>query len=187
MKYFSSDWHLSENRLGKDGKNNPYNRPFKNVVEENNTIKNNFLKTFKEGDTFYMMGDLFSKKDSSSIKVMNDVRNKFKKSKFILLKGDEDKFGNDIYFEWFDEIHNELYVDLPIIGKVCLNHFPQNIIKQSYFGITGHVHDLWKIQKRMVNVGVDCWHYFPVSENQIASIYTELNKRTDDRNLFPYM
>lgn len=34
----------------------------------------------------------------------------------------------------------------------------------------GHVHDAWKVNGRMINVGVDVWDYRPVAETAIAEI-----------------
>lgn len=34
----------------------------------------------------------------------------------------------------------------------------------------GHVHELWKIRGRMINVGVDQWNFYPVSEMDILGI-----------------
>ena len=39
--------------------------------------------------------------------------------------------------------------------------FPNKII------ICGHVHNLFKVQKNVINVGVDVWDYKPVSFEQL--------------------
>lgn len=34
--------------------------------------------------------------------------------------------------------------------------------------LCGHIHDRWKFKDKQINVGVDCWHFRPVSEHRIA-------------------
>ena len=36
--------------------------------------------------------------------------------------------------------------------------------------LCGHVHEKWKIQGRMINVGVDVWDYKPVPVTEIEKI-----------------
>ncbi len=43
---------------------------------------------------------------------------------------------------------------------VC--HYPKQR-HQHLFTLTGHIHDLWKVARDMLNVGVDAWHFRPVS------------------------
>lgn len=42
----------------------------------------------------------------------------------------------------------------------------------------GHIHELWKVKNKMINVGVDVWDYKPVSIAQIEEIIksSELSK-----------
>jgi calcineurin-like phosphoesterase family protein len=34
----------------------------------------------------------------------------------------------------------------------------------------GHVHDLWRVKRRQINVGVDVWNFYPVSNHQIEEL-----------------
>lgn len=40
--------------------------------------------------------------------------------------------------------------------------------------VHGHVHHLWKVRGRQVNVGVDVWGYAPVSEDELAEVLRTL-------------
>jgi len=51
------------------------------------------------------------------------------------------------------------------------------------FNICGHIHGLWKVQRNMINVGVDAWHFIPVSEEQII-FYMNGIKKHYDANVF---
>ena len=33
--------------------------------------------------------------------------------------------------------------------------------------IVAHIHGTWKVKRNMINVGVDAWHFTPVSEDMI--------------------
>ena len=65
-----------------------------------------------------------------------------------------------------------------------LNHYPAKCIDKP-FAITGHIHGLWKVQKNMINVGVDAWHFKPVTEAEIKFCTTAVQKYYD-KNVFPY-
>lgn len=41
----------------------------------------------------------------------------------------------------------------------------------------GHVHSAWRTNGRMINVGVDAWHYAPISEQQIMELVAEAPDR----------
>jgi len=40
--------------------------------------------------------------------------------------------------------------------------------------VHGHVHHLWRVRERQVNVGVDHWGYAPVSEDELAEVLRSL-------------
>jgi calcineurin-like phosphoesterase family protein len=80
---------------------------------------------------------------------------------------------------------------------VTLSHFPydegvthhkQDMINDRYkdwrptnhgeVNVCGHVHGAWKVNQRAVNVGVDVWDWYPVSEDTlIDTINREIVKR----------
>ena len=64
-----------------------------------------------------------------------------------------------------------------------MNHYPVNC-SDKYFSIVGHIHGLWKIKRNMVNVGVDAWHFKPVSLNEIRFIKSGIDKGYYDENVF---
>ena len=45
-----------------------------------------------------------------------------------------------------------------------LKHMPENI---GQFHVCGHVHNRWRSQRKTLNVGVDMWNGYPVSEEEI--------------------
>jgi calcineurin-like phosphoesterase family protein len=83
-------------------------------------------------------------------------------------------------------LHSDMYHDNDLDGhRVLVCHFPYS--GESQLGVEdrypddrpvdrgeilihGHVHDMWKINGRMINVGVDVWDYRPVAETAIGEI-----------------
>lgn len=39
----------------------------------------------------------------------------------------------------------------------------------------GHVHEKWQVKDKMINVGVDVWNYYPVSETEISLICGDIH------------
>jgi len=163
--FFTSDWHINDNRL------NLYGRDliFKNEKEVNEHLKDVFNKTVGKNDLTYFLGDISMDKDG--LDILNQLN-----GKKILIKGNYDiskenggtanfEINDKMLLKYFDEVYDELEIE---IGgeKVYLNHFPTNA-KENVFNIVGHIHGLWKVQRNSVNVGVDIWHFTPVSEELI--------------------
>lgn len=75
------------------------------------------------------------------------------------------KINDKILSKYFTKIFNDL--ELEINNEIVyINHFPTNA-KKDNFNIVGHIHGTWKVQRNMINVGVDAWHFAPVSEDLI--------------------
>ncbi len=81
--------------------------------------------------------------------------------------------------DWFDMVING--------HKVRVSHFPytgDSHDEDRYSDhrppdtglilLHGHVHDAWKIQGRMLNVGVDVHDYYPVAESEIIRLIEEI-------------
>ena len=135
---------------------NPFFRPFQSIEEQNNII------------------------DIDGISLLS----KLKVKKRILIVGnyDEDKLselGNhfdDVQISLNTNINNEIY---------HLNHYPV-LADNTKMNIVGHIHGLWKVQPRIINVGVDAWHFQPIDENRITFI-TNAMRKFYDKNVFPLL
>lgn len=172
-KYFTADLHLNEDRLCDF---NPYFRPFKTIDEQNKVILDNLNEFVKEKDELYVLGDVVI--GLKGIDLLNEIKcqNKF----LIIGNYDEDKL--DKLSKYFLYMQNDM--DLKVRDLECyLNHYPKNRVKDK-FNIVGHVHGAWKVQPNMVNVGVDAWHFKPVSEDEILIIHNAIKNHYDE-NIFP--
>ena len=210
-KYFTSDWHLGDDRIGINGKPNLFYRPFGSIEEQNNTIINNFINSnFKDGDELWHLGDVVYANNEESWDVLNIIRHRFPNSKFNLIVGNYDEDKLDMLENYFDLIWKDGgYIHLggnidfensknskPFL-KVALNHYPIKCKEwmnsedvafgnvPTSFAITGHIHGLWKVQRNMINVGVDAWHFKPVSEDEILFCWNAMQNFYDE-NVFPY-
>lgn len=179
--WFTSDWHLNETRF------DIMFRPFKTAIENDTILLNNFMSVFKDGDTLFHLGDVIYKCESSEDykkyeSIFKDIRKKFPNSQFILIEGNYD-VDSDLKIQLYKILFTEIYESLSLSVKnipMFLNHYPTKVNAQELFGITGHIHSLWKVQKNMINVGVDAWNYMPVdldkllfTKNAIDNYYDE--------------
>jgi calcineurin-like phosphoesterase family protein len=192
-KWFTSDWHLGDGRIGIDGKPNLFYRSFRSIHEQNQTIIVNFRDSdFKDGDELWHLGDVIY--DLSDEFYFESLRQSYPKSKFNLIVGNYDEDKLDILGKYFDNIFDSTVIHIgETIKGVFLNHYPikckselwDNDRQRFDFAITGHIHGLWKVQKNMINVGVDAWHFKPVSEDEILFCWNAMQKFYDE-NVFPY-
>ena len=57
-------------------------------------------------------------------------------------------------------------------------HYPSLAVADC-FNLTAHVHSTWRVQKDMLNCGIDCHHFRPVSLSQVFFFYTAICKFYD--------
>jgi calcineurin-like phosphoesterase family protein len=174
MIYFTSDTHFKDERL------ELFHRDmFDLTTNQIDTIMlQNLTDTLKKDDTLYHLGDV-ALKDEGLLNMNLPCRK-------ILIKGNYDEEGRinqELLNSIFDEIYDELTINIQGVD-FYLNHYPNKCIDKE-MSICGHIHGLWKVQKNMINVGTDAWHFKPVSEDKIIFTYNAIKKHYDD-NVFPY-
>ena len=172
-RYFTSDLHLNETRIGAF---NPFFRPFKSVEEQNDTIIRNINEIVRPQDTLYMVGDIVM--DLEGVALLNDIRCKNR----VLVLGNYDTDKIDALRGHFQSMSDDL--ELTIGGVDCyLNHYPVKR-RPDRFNIVGHIHGLWKVKPNTINVSTDAWHCRPVSEEEILFVHTTMKKGNYDENVF---
>jgi len=82
-----------------------------------------------------------------------------------LIVGNYDKLDTHYYTTYFNELWENLNINL-FDKTIHLTHYP-TMAKKEHFNLVGHIHGLWKVQKNMINVSCDAWHFKPVSEKEI--------------------
>lgn len=183
MKYFTSDLHLGEDRIGIDNKPNLFYRPFNSINEQNTVIINN-LQHLNNDDELYIIGDVVYNFDY--LNLLDEIPT----CKKYLIIGNYDENNIEKLMPYFNLIRHNMTIKLGDY-TVELNHYPINCVNVLSrtegidFAITGHIHGLWKVQKNIINVSTDAWHFKPVSENEILFLYNSMIN-IFDKNVFLY-
>ena len=189
MRFWTSDHHFGHrNIITYSGR--PYVEPYypyapdpaamtEDLVARHNSVVPN-------GSDVWFLGDLTLSHDPSwvltSVKEMCGVK--------MFTPGNHDvnfkkPAKDELYSDVFDKIlHGTTQVQLDNGCKVFVSHFPyqgdsigrerhQNMRPvddgESWL-IHGHVHEKWRVNGRQINVGVDAWGGYPVSEETIIRI-----------------
>jgi len=78
------------------------------------------------------------------------------------------------------EGHNVLLHHMPYAfdaaeeaGRPTPKHRAYRPTKEGRWLLHGHIHEKWKVNGRMINVGVDVWDFKPVSIEEIAKIIND--------------
>ncbi len=180
MNWFISDTHFNDPRITPEF--NPYFRPFKSVKEQNRTMLDMINANVGKNDRLFHVGDVSV--DPDGILLLKKVKCKHR----TLVLGNHDVDDPEkmpLLMDAFDG-HVWEYTDFsPMDGSqwLHLNHYPTKAVDDA-FNIVGHVHGLWKVQPNMINVGVDAWHFKPVSLDTIKFVMNAI-KNDYDKNVFP--
>lgn len=181
-RWFTSDLHLGHTRI-----NELCNRPFNSVAQMNYEIVRRWNEVVRDEDTVYILGDLAMGSITDSLALVPQLNgNK------ILVPGNHDRVWSG-YKQTAakGEEMRRLYesvgltiapqeVTLDNGWKLC--HFPTSgdsytddrypehrpTIDDGQWLIHGHVHNLWRVKGKQVNVGVDVWNFYPVVEESLT-------------------
>lgn len=184
MIYFLSDTHWGETRITPAF--NPFFRPFKSVEEQNETMIANINSIVNEDDELYHLGDVAYTVDGIACMDRINCKNR------TLILGNYDlddpakmpllqtAFNGQVYDSMLRQFEGV---------TMYLNHYPIKGAKHSSamphaLSIVGHIHGLWKVQPNMINVGVDAWHFRPVSLTEILFVKNAMGEHYDE-NVFP--
>lgn len=132
MIYFIADTHFYHNNIIKY-----CNRPFKDVLEMNETIINNWNNTVIDNDTIYHLGDVALCSNELLAPIINRLN-----GKKILIRGNHDT-RSVVAFEkmGFTVLRNApISIDK---YKLILSHIPlpDTMIPNGYINIHGHIHN----------------------------------------------
>lgn len=173
MIYFISDTHFNHSNIIKYT-----NKLFKDVIEMNNTIINNWNSIIKEDDIVYHLGD-FALADDEELKELCSYLN----GTIILIRGNHD--GKSV--KYYEDIGFKVLKNAPIIldeYKLVLSHIPipDAKIPDGYINIHGHIHNK-KLNEnyysnnystdKHINVSVDVTNFKPISLNEINKLKEE--------------
>lgn len=165
MIYFTADLHF-----GHDACIEYCNRPFKNASVMDRQLIKNWNSVVEDEDTVYVVGD-FTLKAPIHKNYIENIVSKLKGSKHLIL-------GNHDRLKPFDYVNDigffSVHTSLEVYGYI-LNHDPAVAcmdFKRTF--LCGHVHNLFRTQKNVINVGVDVCNFKPISILDIQVITTTL-------------
>ena len=173
--WFSADLHLNhKNILGY------CDRPFSSIEEMDETLINNWNSVVSSKDQVYFLGDLALGNHSKVTSYLDQLN-----GRIYLQEGNHDR-------TWFSKgfVDSRISI-LPPLYNLNINkqlfvlcHYPLSTWLRSYHGsinLHGHCHgNIGRINEsedrvipadkkrgKRIDVGVDCWNYFPVSLEKI--------------------
>jgi len=146
MLYVTSDHHLNHTNIITYTR-----RPFKSVEHMNMELVRRWNNMVSDGDIVLHMGDFSFNHKEHTHRFWREQLN----GEIVFLQGNHDSHT--------DAPIQSLIFKYGGIDWYC-SHYPERRYKHN---LCGHVHDLWKIQRRgrdiIVNCSVDVWDYAPVS------------------------
>lgn len=181
-RFFTSDTHFGHQRIIE-----LCDRPVSSVDEMNEVMIQRWNSVVKPTDTVYHMGDVALGKIADSLPLVGRLN-----GKKILVPGNHDRVFSGVkqshrerffpeYMKVFDFINAEISSVWIGDKMAIMSHFPyvgdshgedryseKRPPDNGFPLIHGHVHDEWKHNGRMFNVGVDVNDFHPVHEDEIA-------------------
>lgn len=206
--WFSADLHLGHKRIIE-----LCDRPFEDVESMNAGIVELFNTRVKPEDELWLLGDICMGPLADSLEVLAGINgrkilvpgNHDRVSPAYHHKGDRAekvaRFAAQ-YLEVFDEIiwRDPWRYNIGAGREVLLSHYPYvgdshgdedryaelRPVDQGLPLVHGHVHEEWRENGRMLNVGVDVWDFLPVPLEFIEnwsrrSVLPEPEENDDDR------
>lgn len=135
-----------------------------------NTIINNYNSVVRKDDSVFILGDA-AMLGASQWERLKPVINKLNGTKHLIY-GNHDEFRWQRYIDvGFTTTHSALWLEEGGL-KIVMAHDPSvycTLAPGTVF-LHGHIHTLYKSipDKRVVNVGIDMWDFFPVSIDDIT-------------------
>lgn len=159
MKWFTSDQHFYHENII-----DLVCRPYKTVKAMHKDIISKYNSRVDDSDTVYIIGDLFWGKHCE---LLQPILSKLKGHKHLIL-GNHDELKPFIYVEYgIESVHTSLEVE----EFILYHDVSVSVMDRTKPFICGHVHDLFKKQKNVVNVSVDAWDFYPVSITEIRELF----------------
>ena len=150
-------------------------RPFADVNEMNEALIARWNERVAVDDVIYHLGDFAMGSPDAWPAIMSRLN-----GHKVLILGNHDRHRGKMLSVGFNEVLGKNVV-AEIDGlQVWLNHYPPHgegevglrrppAPAEYDVALCGHVHQLWKAKKGVVNVGVDVWGFAPTSLSEILA------------------
>lgn len=168
MTYFTADPHFYHENIIKF-----CNRPFSSAEEMNKVIIKNINETVNPDDELYILGDF----GFSDVKQTEIILRQFNCKNLHYVFGNHDKTMRQPQIKKYFKTMSE-YKKIVVEGQaIILFHYPILEWDAGHRGswmLHGHCHGTQKYpeelkNKKIVDIGLDCWQYRAVSFNELKS------------------
>jgi len=169
-------------------------RPYRDVNHMNTSLVSNWNSVVQPTDDVYHLGDVCMGNLNESVEWIWKLN-----GNIHLIRGNHDSKSvkNDRFvsrFEWIKDYHEMKIKHDGKEYKIILFHFPIASWHHAYrgaFHVHGHCHSTYKPgrpstldQGKILDVGVDCHNYTPVSLPQVIKIMErKIFKKVDDHEI----
>ena len=170
--FFSADLHFCHDSI-----RSYCNRPYSSAQEMNNGLIKNWNNTVKDGDTVYLLGDIGMGNRHDIVDCFFSLNGNIQ-----WITGNHDKSQCKWpelkkRFDWIG-IYKEIkipdltsYYKSNNYQKIVLFHYPIHSWNGMHHGswmLHGHTHGTFYVRDNLIlDVGVDCWDYAPVSYERV--------------------
>lgn len=173
--YFTADHHFGHENIIKY-----CHRPYNDVEEMNEDLVEKHNDIVDENDHVYHLGDVaFSNNPRTWLEKLN--------GRFTLIKGNHDRNDNEYWEEVCEKFiqHQTTLKISDLEYGLDLVHNPKLPAPERIgeIVICGHVHAEWRFRPNYLNVGVDAWHFRPVSKSTVLEyVKKNLKRREYNKN-----
>jgi|SRR6185437_188869 len=168
-------WFTSDEHFGHANIIQFCNRPFKDTVEMQEALIDRHNEVVKAGDRVYHLGDMYWR--STSEEQALAIRYRLNGQHYYIYGNHDEVFHKSQRvresFIWCKERFN---LKVPGYPNIVLDHFAMETWNGSHKGayqLFGHEHaarSMDVISGLKLEVGVDCWNYYPVSFETVTEI-----------------
>ena len=152
IAWLTADWHFGDPRL------DLLCRPFSSPQEHDELLIRNFNQFVEPDDVVLVVGDVTSRYSPEKLELVSEMH-----GQKVLIRGNHDEPHSDVDLGQFfiDVVGHGDGLEFEHDGiALYATHYPTRGVEDR-FNIVGHVHGAWRCQLNMLNVGVDCFGFFP--------------------------
>ena len=189
MIYFTSDTHFGHvgkprEEGGNGGIIGMAKRPFRTIEEHDDDLIRRWNEVVGRNDDIYHLGDIVFAKDRSA--AIEDLLKKLN-GRIHICWGNHDHKPTRKMAHLFASAQDVKQIKIEG-NPIFLSHYAHRAWNKSHHGsyhFFGHSHGGMPAFGRSLDVGVDCWDYFPVTFNQIRDRLEELGTHNDFKKHHP--
>lgn len=153
-------------------------RPFSSVREMNEEMVRQWNLMIAPNDTVYHLGDV-----AVTNEALEEYLPRLNGNKHLIMGNHDVNKDKNILKEYFTISTVPMHIRIDDMD-IWICHYPLQR-HEKYYTVCGHIHDLWKTAKNMLNVSVDAWHFKPVSFIQVYDMWKAQEDGHFDANVYP--